>query len=194
MHDTLHILPDTLRAVIDTLRYAAPNAKSINYTLWGTAIAQAVSLLGIILVFLTSRKSMTNALRLAERQTYVDIILRNKDKWKNELMELAADIVEKVTDFVNATDSDSKIKLKARISSLVTRMQSRLSKNEKKYPAHRELWSDLSAIRNFVTGKEHPFQSNDDIYLHLERLEEKTYSVCKHVWDEIQDKCNWKGL
>jgi hypothetical protein len=219
MHDTIHIVPNHISAAVDTIRILSSKPSELADFLlkwFGIIVPAIVSIFATLFVAqgaktaiktssLNTQKQLDNALsiaklsidnstRLFERQTYIDLILRNKDLWRTELMEISAQIEKATISFLNSDQDTAKQKHKAQSSYLIKKMQTRLSTNPK-YEAHKKLRVALIQLDDFVKGiREHDFESNEDVYKHLEDIHEKTYLACKEVWDEIQAKCQWKDL
>ncbi|NLE25864.1 MAG: hypothetical protein GX625_11095 [Clostridiaceae bacterium] len=206
MVDTVNILPVAVKATVDTLIVTGAgelNSTSLLKDFLPALSAIAGSLIGFVGALLGARsalksteKQIKNSLSLAEKQTYVDLILKNKDKWKYELMDLSAEVVGLITDLIFEEDKEKKRTLRAKSSEKVSRMLSRLSKNREKHLNHVQLRGKLLSLKAFVNFDKdnHPFESNEDVLSFLEDVETDTFDVCKEVWDEIQEKSNWKGV
>jgi len=206
MVDTVNILPVAVKATVDTLIVTGAgelNSTSLLKDFLPALSAIAGSLIGFVGALLGARsalksteKQIKNSLSLAEKQTYVDLILKNKDKWKYELMDLSAEVVGLITDLIFEEDKEKKRTLRAKSSEKVSRMLSRLSKNREKHLNHVQLRGKLLSLKAFVNFDKdnHPFESNEDVLSFLEDVETDTFDVCKEVWDEIQEKSNWMGV
>jgi len=172
MHDTIYILPNHILATMDTLRFVSTKVNDISdrfYQYLGIIIPAVVSILSVLFVarsakrgieesslntakqldnaFSIAQLNVNNSIKLVERQTYVDLILRDKNIWRGELMEISAQIEKETISFLTSEQSIDKQQHKAHISYLIKKMQTRLSTKDK-YPTHKELLLTLKQLDN----------------------------------------------
>jgi len=127
--------------------------------------------------------NVNNSIKLVERQTYVDLILRDKNIWRGELMEISAQIEKETISFLTSEQSIDKQQHKAHISYLIKKMQTRLSTKDK-YPTHKELLLTLKQLDNFVKGiNDHDFKMTRkfisiwSLFIRLHMLFAKKYGM-----------------
>jgi len=216
MHDTLYILPNHINAIMDTVHVVSSKAKGAHDWLLnflGIVVPAGISIISILFVARSAKHEMSesskntvkqldnalsiaqlninNSIKLSERQTYVDLILRNMNQWKDDLMELAAQIEKDIISFTNAED---KHKIGFKASAIYNIDKARLRLNIKKN-SNKELLSTIEVLENFLKGiNDHNIENPEMLYSYLGALQRKTYSVCKEVWDVIQKKCKWDEL